>query len=90
MREELGERPADARKLEVYNDAVQEIYAYRQRQGISDPNRALGVRPKDTAERTDYRRTEHAIRQAQRLLGLERSRGVERNIGLERGISIEL
>ncbi|MGH2982038.1 MAG: AAA family ATPase, partial [Solirubrobacterales bacterium] len=36
VREALGERPSDARKLEAWNDGVKEIYGYRQRHQVTD------------------------------------------------------
>ncbi len=88
VREALGERPTDARKLEAWNEGAETIHSYRQRNGVRDPRRALGVQPKEPSARADHARAQQAIRQAQRRLELGRQLGMERSIGIERGISI--
>jgi len=89
VREELGERPADARKLEAWNEGVEAIHSYRQRNGLRDPQSALGATQREPAARAERARAEQAIRQARRHLGLKRGREIERGLVLERGISIE-
>lgn len=89
VRETLGERPAEARKLEAWNQGVHEIHAYRQRHGVRDPQRVLGAQPKDPVARADYAGAQQAIRGVQRRLELGHELGMERGLGIERGISIE-
>ncbi|MEK6252326.1 MAG: MobF family relaxase [Actinomycetota bacterium] len=90
VHETLGDRPSEPRKLAAWNDGVHEIYSYRQRHGVSDPERPLGAKPSDPRERAHFARAELAIRHVQRQLQLGRELGMERSLGLERGISIGL
>ncbi len=88
VREALGERPTNARKLEAWNEGAEAIHSYRLRNGVRDPRRALGAQPKEPSARVDHARAQQAIRQAQRRLELGRQLGVERSIGIERGLEI--
>jgi conjugative relaxase-like TrwC/TraI family protein len=88
VRETLGERPADPRRREAWNDGVREIYAYRQRHEVTDPKRPLGAEPKEASARAEYARALQAIREAQRRLELGRQLRLERGMGIEHGISM--
>jgi conjugative relaxase-like TrwC/TraI family protein len=88
VRETLGERPTDARRLSAWNDGVREIYVYRQRHGVTDPKRALGAEPREPEARADFARAQQALRDAQRRLELGRELRLERGMGIEHGISI--
>jgi AAA domain len=88
VREALGPRPSDRRRLEAWNQGVQEIHAYRQAHAVRDPERALGAKPTDGAARAEWRAAQQRLRQRQLELGLERA--LERRLGRELGLSLEL
>jgi conjugative relaxase-like TrwC/TraI family protein len=87
VREALGERPTDARKLDAYNYGVAHIYSYRQRHDIRDRQRAFGAEPTVLAERQAWRAAQLHIRGLGYELGLKRQREAERGMGIGRGIS---
>ena len=80
---ELGERPLNRTKQRAWDRGVAEIEGYRLRQGIKDPNRALGrERAREIEQRTVLRR----VHEAQRALGLGQHASRKRDLG--RGIGI--
>ena len=87
VREALGERSTEARKLSAYNHGVAYIYSYRQRHGIGDPQSALGAEPADPSKRQQWRRAQGHLDGLGPALGRRREREVERGMGIERGIS---
>ncbi len=83
---ELGERPEDPAKRQIWDRAVRGIEGYRQQHGIEDAHRAFGPEPKPRAARTGW---EHAMQQlwrSQRALG--RDRPIARIRGLGRSLEI--
>ncbi len=75
VREAIGERPSDVRELETWNQAVQEIHAYRQAHGVTDPQRALGAKPREGSERLEWDRAQERLEERRREL--ERVRGIQ-------------
>jgi hypothetical protein len=71
---ELGERPTDPVKAKAWDNGVKGIEGYRQENGITDRQSALGLQPKTGAERARRESAERRLRDSQRRLGLERQR----------------
>ncbi|MDP9276678.1 MAG: relaxase domain-containing protein [Actinomycetota bacterium] len=88
VREALGERPTDARKLSTWNEGVAHIYSYRQRHGVRDPQRALGAEPTDLGQRDTWRTAQRHLSSLGFELGQRREREIERGLGLERSLEI--
>ena len=84
---ELGERPTDPVKARAWDNGVKGIEGYRQENGITDTQRALGLWPKGGAERARRESAERRLRESQRRLGLERqlAQSRERARSMERG-----
>jgi conjugative relaxase-like TrwC/TraI family protein len=83
--ESLGQRPADPRKAALWNEAVELIYTYRQRNGITrsggDP---LGPAPREVARQRERREAERRLTQIRQQLGRQRVRRAERALRLFR------
>jgi|GEM_PF-1885554 len=81
---ELGERPSDPHKRELWDRGVTEIEGYRQRSGVSDPDKALGDKAKHGFERARQAAARQRLERIQRRLGRERqlSRSLERGMSL--------
>jgi conjugative relaxase-like TrwC/TraI family protein len=74
----LGPRPADPTKAALWNEGVDLIYAYRQRNRlISRTGDPLGLKPKDAARRRERRAAELRLQRIQRALDVERLRAIE-------------
>jgi hypothetical protein len=75
----LGPRPTDPTKAALWNEGVDLIYAYRQRNRLTsrtgDP---LGPKSRDGARRRERRATELRLQRIQRELNVERLRAIER------------
>jgi conjugative relaxase-like TrwC/TraI family protein len=84
---ELGQRPADPVKAKAWDSGVKGIEGYRQENGITDKQSALGLQPKAEAERARWESAERRLRDSQRRLGLERqlAKSRERARSIERG-----
>jgi hypothetical protein len=82
---ELGQRPTDPAKQQVWDRAVGDIQSFRMRNGITDPKRALGREVDRTVQRDRQRQTQSRIREAKRQLGrgefASRGRSTERGFG---------
>ena len=79
---ELGERPSDPAKRKAWDRGVVEIETYRQRHGVKDPNRALGRKGEQAAQRAALRR----LQETQELLGRGRHASRARDLGRGMGI----
>jgi AAA domain len=100
VREALGERPTDARQLDTWNQAVQEIHRHRQEHGITDPHRPFGREPRDPSRSHQWELAHELLERRQRELGRERERTSERTRerrrartverGLDRGLELEM
>jgi conjugative relaxase-like TrwC/TraI family protein len=84
---ELGRRPTDPVKAKAWDNGVKGIEGYRQENGITDTQRALGLWPKGGAERARRESAERRLRESQRRLGLERqlAQAREKAKSIERG-----
>jgi conjugative relaxase-like TrwC/TraI family protein len=75
----LGPRPNDPAKAALWNEGVDLIYAYRQRNSLAsrtgDP---LGPKPRDGTRRRERRAAELRLQRIQRELNIERVRAIER------------
>jgi hypothetical protein len=81
---ELGERPRNPAKQKVWDRGVAAIEGYRQRNGITDPSRALGrKRAREIEKRAALRR----IQEAKQVLGLGQHVARERTLGRGMGIA---
>ena len=69
--EALGERPADPVKRQDWERGVGEIETYRQKHGITDPDKALGREPTDGWERSDWRAGQRRLAEHQQALGVD-------------------
>jgi hypothetical protein len=85
---ELGERPTDPAKQRIWDQAVGDIERFRLRNGIKDPNKALGHEVEKVAQRERQRQMQRRVREANRALGrgefAGRERTIERGFGLSR------
>src|SRR5215213_8508084 len=63
--EALGPVPASTRGRRAWRQAAAEIEQYRRSYHITDPERALGLEPRDPAQRTDRQRIRTAIKRVQ-------------------------
>jgi hypothetical protein len=63
--EALGPVPASARGGRAWRQAAAQIEQYRNTYGITDPVRALGPEPRDSAQRSDRQRACRAIERVQ-------------------------
>ena len=63
--EALGRMPESTRGRRVWRQAAAEIEDYRHTYQITDPERALGPEPRDSAQRTDRQRVRTAIDRVQ-------------------------
>ena len=63
--EALGPVPASTRGRRAWRQAAAEIEQYRRSYQITDPERALGLEPRDPAQRTDRQRIRTAIKRVQ-------------------------
>ena len=86
IEEALGPRPSDPAKAALWNEGVELIYAYRQRNGVLRAERShpLGARPKDAVRQAERRDLERRLARIQGALGREPIRAPERTptIGL--------
>ncbi len=84
---ELGQRPTDPVKAKAWDNSVKGIEGYRQENGITDRQSALGLQPKTGAERARRESAERRLRESQRRLGLERqlAQAREKARHIERG-----
>jgi hypothetical protein len=80
--QELGPYPHRRGKRRIWQRAAMRIEGYRQEFGITDPQRALGVHPRDMHQRSVAREVRREIQRARRYLESERVR--ERNAGVSR------
>jgi len=85
---ELGKRPSDPAKRAIWDRGVSEVERYRQQHGVVDRNHALGVEPKQRAERARREAELRRLRQVQRQLGRDpgkvRMRERRRGLGIAR------
>jgi conjugative relaxase-like TrwC/TraI family protein len=86
VRNELGERPRDPTKRQVWDRGVAHIERYRQQHGINDPTRAFGREAKRGAERARQQAALRRLHELQRVLGLGQHAARARDIG--RGLGI--
>ncbi len=75
---ELGEKPLNRTKQRAWDRGVTEIEGYRLRQGIKDPNRALG---QERAREIEQRAVLRRVHEAQRALGLGQHASRKRDLG---------
>jgi hypothetical protein len=68
LREALGERPQSRRAGKLWDNAAARIDEYRERWGISDPDRALGGEPVSTGEAKDRRIIERTLQRTERSI----------------------
>lgn len=84
----LGERPSNPTKRTAWDRGVASIERYRQEHGVVDRNHALGVEPKQRAERARREAELRRLREVQRHLGREpgkvRTRERRRGLGIAR------
>jgi conjugative relaxase-like TrwC/TraI family protein len=74
----LGPRPEDPSKAELWNEGIDLILSYRQRQRlISRTGDPLGPKTTDSAHRREREAVERSLRRIQQALNLERSRVIE-------------
>lgn len=81
---ELGERPADSAKQQVWDQAVRGIEGYRQHHGVVDRNSALGRRPQSGLERSEWESQRRELGESQRRLGCGRELHRSTDLGIER------
>jgi conjugative relaxase-like TrwC/TraI family protein len=80
MLDALGPRPEDPAEVVAWNEGVELVVGYRQRQEIpASERKALGEIPQDPEGRLDYRRTARELAESQRQLGREAMRAAERD-----------
>jgi hypothetical protein len=68
LREALGERPQSRRAGKLWDNAAARIDEYRERWGITDPDRALGGDPASAAEAKDRRVMERTLQRTERAI----------------------
>ena len=84
---ELGARPHPLGRAAVWDRAVGHASQYRALHAITDPDRALGPRPRHAEhDYTDWARTAHILHHANEQLGrqnhLRQQRGLEHRMGI--------
>jgi conjugative relaxase-like TrwC/TraI family protein len=77
----LGERPQDRKQARAWDRGATEIERYREKHGITDPERPFGPEPTDPGARQRQREASEHLERTQRELGHEI--GVERDIGID-------
>ncbi len=80
IKAELGGRPSDPQKRKAWDRAVAGIEGHRQEYGGKDRERALGAKPKDWIERSDWNSQRRRPAESQRALGLEAKSQRDRQI----------
>jgi hypothetical protein len=77
---ELGELPATVKGRRVWRQAVARIEQYRERYGITDPERALGPEPRhaELEQRRHHRAAHQAIERFQAKQHAERQQRLDR------------
>jgi conjugative relaxase-like TrwC/TraI family protein len=83
---ELGERPSDPAKRQVWDQGIAEIERYRHENGITDARRPFGEEQKAPVDRAIQQSAERQLREAQQVLG----RGRQASRELDRGMSLEV
>lgn len=68
LREAIGERPQSRRAAKLWDNAAARIDEYRNRWRITDPDRALGVKPASDGEAKDRRIIERTLRRTERAI----------------------
>ncbi len=86
--EALGERPADPVKRQGWERGVGEVETYRQKHGISDPEKALGREPADSWEQRGWRTGQRRLAERQQALGIDHGLDQARVLEMGRGMEI--
>ncbi len=84
---ELGERPTDPTKARAWDRGVEGIERYRQENGVTDRQSALGREPQSALQRAAREAAQRRLLEAQRRLGREQqlAKSRERVRSIERG-----
>jgi hypothetical protein len=83
--ESLGPRPKEPLKAALWNEGVDLIYGYRQRNGITATGgHPLGPRPREAARRRERQQAERRLARIQKRLGMQRVKSAERALRLFR------
>jgi conjugative relaxase-like TrwC/TraI family protein len=84
---ELGRRPTDPVKARAWDSGVKGIENYRQENGVTDTQRALGREPQSASQRAAREAAQRRLLEAQRRLGreLQLAKLKERVRNIERG-----
>src|SRR4029077_17600168 len=78
---ELGARPSDPAKRQVWDRGVTQIERYRQEHGVRDANKAFGRDGKRGAERARQEAARRRLQEVQRALGLGQHAARARQLG---------
>ena len=81
-REPLGERPADPRLRNEWEQAVRQAARYRVQYDISDPDDPLGAEPQPREQQRDWQRAREALDRGARRLG--------RDVDTDHDLAIEI
>jgi hypothetical protein len=68
LREAIGERPQARRAAKLWDNAAARIDEYRERWGITDPDRALGGDPASEGEAKDRRIIERTLQRTEAMI----------------------
>ncbi|HXV05528.1 MAG TPA: AAA family ATPase, partial [Solirubrobacterales bacterium] len=83
--ESLGPRPKEPLKAALWNEGVDLIYGYRQRNGITATSgHPLGPKPREAARRRERQQAERRLARIQKRLGKQRAKSAERAMRLFR------
>ena len=83
--ESLGPRPKEPLKAALWNEGVDLIYGYRQRNGITATGgHPLGPKPREAARRRERQQAERRLARIQKRLGKQRVKSAERALRLFR------
>jgi len=83
--ESLGPRPKEPLKAALWNESVDLIYGYRQRNGITATGgHPLGPKPREAARRRERQQAERRLARIQKRLGKQRAKSAERPMRLFR------
>ena len=83
--ESLGPRPKEPLKAALWNEGVDLIYGYRQRNGITATGgHPLGPKPREAARRRERQQAERRLARIQKRLGKQRAKSAERAMRLFR------
>ncbi|MEK6250486.1 MAG: MobF family relaxase [Actinomycetota bacterium] len=84
----LGEKPTDAKELARWEGGVEVVERYRQANGITDSQRALGAEPSSGFDRAAWERSANQLADHQRQLQRGFERELSQELGNGRGIEI--